>query len=118
MTYKNILKSFIIFLSTIIIFNTINTILYYNNILNSNTVQILEILSLAATTIITSFYIGLKSKNKGYINGIIAGSTISIISIVTGLILKEKITILSIITYILIILLATFSSILGINKKK
>ena len=118
MTYKNCLKGLIIFLGIIIGISLINTILYYNDLLNSKTIEIIETITLILATIITSFYIGLKSKNKGYINGLITGIVIVVVSLILSLLLKEKITIIKVISYVLIILLSTTSSILGINRKK
>ena len=118
MIYKNYLKGLLIFLGIIIGISLINTILYYNNIFSYKIIQLVEMFTLIIATAVTGLYIGLKSKNKGYINGIILGIIIILISLITSFILKEKITIISIITYALLIVLTTGTSILGINRKK
>lgn len=118
MTYKNYIKAFLIFIG-IIIFSTLTiTLLYNKDIININIVRILEIITLALSSILSGFYIGLKSKNKGYINGLILGGIIIITLLILSLIISKKISLINIIAYLLILIVITMSSILGINKRK
>lgn len=118
MTYKNYIKSLLIFTGIIIISTLLITVFYHKNMINNNTISILKKLILPISTIITGFYIGLKSKNKAYINGLTLGMIIISIIIIIRLIIVKEIKLINIITYILILLIITISSILGINKKR
>ena len=118
MTYKNCIKGLLLFLGTLLILSLLNTILYHYDIINSNMIKILEITTLILSTIISGFYIGIKSKNKGYINGLTLGGIITVILIILKIIINKKITLISILIYLILLLLTISSSILGINKKK
>lgn len=118
MNYKNFLKGILLFISITVILSLINTTLYYNNILGTKIVQVLEIVTLLISTFISGFYIGIKSQNKAYINGIILGLIFILISLSITLFTKQELNLLSIITYLLLITVATTSSIIGINNKK
>lgn len=118
MSYKIYLKGLLIFLGIIVGLSFINTIFYYKDFFTNNIINISEIISLIIATLATGLYIGLNSKNKGYINGLILGLIITILSVFLNVILKQKITIVIIATYLLLIILAVGSSILGINHKK
>lgn len=118
MTYKNYLKSLGFFLIIIMGISLLNTILYYNDIIGGKISSLIELLTLFVATFTSGFYLGFKSSNKGYINGLILGGIIIGISLLLTLIFKEKLTLVSLFTYILVLAFATFSSILGINRKK
>lgn len=117
--FMKYLKSFIIYLSIFLITFIINTTLSYFDILKENTTMIFNILSFIISIFISSIYIGLKSNNKGYIEGIKQGTIITLfIIIISNIVLKNKLTILSFLSYIIIIVISTIGSIIGINKKK
>lgn len=118
MTYKNYIKGLLIFICCILITTIIITFLYNKDLITLTVVKILDIISLGLSGIITGFFIGLKSKNKGYINGLIISGIISIILILLNIIINHRINSNSIIAYIILIFLITMSSICGINKKK
>jgi putative membrane protein (TIGR04086 family) len=118
MTYKNFMKSILIFLTLIIFSTLIITIFYHNNLINLKTVKILELLNLLISSLISGLYIGIKSKNKAYINGLILGSIITFPLILLSILINRKITIISLIIYILVLLIIIISSIIGINKRR
>lgn len=118
MTYKNYIKSLLIFIGIILISTLLITFLYHKDIININSINIFKKLILPISTIITGFYIGIKSKNKAYINGLTIGTIIISIIIFLRLVILKEIKIINIIIYILILLIITVSSILGINKKR
>lgn len=115
---KNYLKAILLFIIIILILSLIITTLYNYNIINSNITKILEIIALLTSSIISGFYIGLKSKNKGYINGLTIGGTITIIILLLNIIINRNITITTILVYLAVMLTITTSSIFGINKRK
>ncbi len=118
MIYKNFLKGLAIFTSIILVASLIMTILYDKDILTYKSVSIVEFLSLTVATFITGFYLGLKSSNKAYISGLALGGIITVASLILSLLTAQKIGIISLVTYLFIIVVATASSILGINQKK
>ena len=94
MTYKNYIKSLLIFIGIILISTLLITFLYHKDIININTINIFKKLILPISTIIISIIIFLR------------------------LVILKEIKIINIIIYILILLIITISSILGINKKR
>jgi putative membrane protein (TIGR04086 family) len=94
------------------------TFLYHKNIINTKIVTILEITSLIISTITTGLYLGLKSKNKGYINGLSLSGIIIGILLILNILISKKITLINIIIYSLILIITTTSSIIGINKRR
>ena len=118
MTYKNYIKSLLIFLGIIISSSLIITFLYHKNIINTKLVTTLTIISLLTSTTITGFFLGIKSKNKGYINGLILSGMIIAILLILKIVISKKITLINILIYLLIIVITTTSSIIGINKRR
>ena len=118
MTYKNYIKSLLIFLGIILSSSLIITLLYHKNIINTNLVTTLNIISLLISTTITGFYLGIKSKNKGYINGLTLSGIIIGILLILKIIISKKITFINIVIYLFIIIITTTSSIIGINKRR
>lgn len=91
------------------------TLLYYFNLINERTYDILKLIILLFTVFINSFILGKNTKKKDYIEGIIYGIIlISILLILTIILSKVKIKLLVFYPLILI------TSILGssINKIK
>ena len=118
MTYKNYIKAILIFIIIVITTAFTTTILYNQSIINFIVVKILEIIGLLIASISSGFYIGINSKNKGYINGIILGGLITLILFLLSLLITKKIVLINIIAYTIMIIVITISSILGINKRK
>jgi putative membrane protein (TIGR04086 family) len=92
--------------------------LYYFNITNQLFTNIIKVISILLSSFTTGFYIGKKSKNNGYINGLIQGTIIILILLILNIIFSRNVTLIFFIIYILIIITTTIGSIIGINKKK
>lgn len=92
------------------------TLLYYFNIINDKTYQVLKLIILLSSIFINSFILGTKSKTKGYLEGIKYGVLIiSIILIITLITYKLQTKLL--IYYPLILITSTLGSMIGITKK-
>lgn len=117
MKYKLHIKSIILFFILIILLSSINTFLFYFNIINKYTANIISIISLIIASTTTGIYIGIKSINKAYINSSIVSSFIFIITLLFKLIITRNIKITFFLIYIIVSLLIITSSIIAINKK-
>ena len=118
MTY---IKKYLIFLSTtilsIILFLFLLTILYYFNIINETTYNILKIVSLIISIFFNSLFLGKKAKNKGYLEGIKLILPLIVISLIPTIILS-KFTISILIYYLIMLISGSLGSMIGINMKK
>lgn len=117
MKYKLHIKSIILFYILIILTSSINTCLFYFNIINKFTSNIISIISIITTSIITGIYIGIKSKNKAYINSSVVALSILTISLLLKIIITRNINITFFLVYIVLSILIIMSSIITINKK-
>ncbi|MBQ9019399.1 MAG: TIGR04086 family membrane protein [Bacilli bacterium] len=92
------------------------TLLYYFNIINEKTYQILKLIVLLISIFINSFILGSKSNIKGYLEGIKYGVIlITIILIITLITYKLQYKLL--IYYPLILITSTLGSMIGKAKK-
>lgn len=118
MTYiKKYGKRLIFTIISIIISLFILTILYYFNIISSNTNKILKIIIILSNIFISSFILGKNTPSKGYLEGIKLSFLILPIFIIFSLItstLKFKV----IIYYLIISITSILGSMIGINRKK
>lgn len=113
------LKVFFINIIIFLIIILVSSTLSYFNIINNTTNNILKIMSIIISNFISGIYIGLKSQNKGYIEGIkVGGITILILGILSFLFFNSKLNVLNIIYYLTIFILTIIGSIIGINKRK
>lgn len=101
----------------IIVFSFLLNILNYFDILNSSVYKGILLLFLVISIISGSYYLGYKSDNKGYLNGIYFGVIISLLFIIISLIFKEKVTVSSFIYYLIIIIISSIGGTIGINNK-
>ena len=93
------------------------TTLYYFNLLNHTTYNILKIILLILSLFINSFILGKSTHQKGYLEGIKLSSPIIIIFLITTLLTNNfKFTI--IIYYIIILIASSLGSMIGISTKK
>ena len=76
----------------------------------------LKILIILLSSFFSGFYIGFKSNNKGYINGVKFSLIIISIFLLSSLSVKGF-KFISIIYYLIIIIVITLGSMLGINRK-
>lgn len=112
------LKTILFFISIVLILNLLSTILYYFNITSEKTNSILKIINFVITFIVSGIHIGRRSNKKGWIEGLKISSMIVLISILTIMILPSiKFTINTILYYVLIVLITSVGSMIGINFK-
>lgn len=94
------------------------TILYYYNLINQNTYKILKIIVILLNIFISSFILGKKASNKGYLEGIkfsiIIILLLLILTLIFNLTFKPKI----ILYYFIILTTSTLGSMIGISKNK
>lgn len=109
---KSLLYFFIPFLSIIFII----TLLYYFDFINTNLMKYLKLITIIISCFISGLKIGKLSNNKGYLKGLILSLEIIFIFFIISLIFKN-INWYQIIYYIIIILITTIASMIGINKK-
>lgn len=93
------------------------TCLYYFNIISSNTYKFLKIIIILANIFISSFILGRKAINKGYLEGIKLAVIIIPIFIILTIITKETLKLKVILYYLIILITSTFGGMIGISKK-
>ena len=113
---KKLLKATIYWIVSLLIFALLINTLNYLNIINYKTLQILKIIFSLISIFIGGFIIGKNAVKKGWIEGLKFGILIAIIFLLISLVLKT-LALDKIIYIILIIIVSTFGSIIGINKK-
>ena len=111
----NYVKSYLYFLIPLIILLFLLTIFYYFDIISQNTTKYLKIGIVIISALIGGFQIGQYSNTKGYLQGIILGTIISIIFFIISLFTKD-LKPSQILYYLIIIITTTIGGILGINK--
>lgn len=115
----NYAKSLLWGIGIIFVLSLLTTIFHYFNILSTNGLQIVTMIVPILALIFSSFYLGRRSKEKGWLEGLkLGGSYLVIITLLAFLIFRHEFQI-KILLYDTIILLSTmFGSMLGINFKK
>ena len=114
---KKYSKTIFLNILEILIFLFILTILYYYNIINNKTYQILKLITLLLSIFINSYLLKTKSKTKSYIDGIKYG-IIFIILIFIPTIILSKISNKLLIYYPLILSTSTLASMMKYKKNK
>ena len=111
------IKSLGLFLLSLLVLNIIISIFSYLEIFNLNISKILMIISLIISSLLSGIYLGLRTNQKGYIEGLKLSLIVLIIFTFFNLILRNfnKYTI---IYYLIITILIVLGSMIGINKKK
>ncbi len=94
------------------------TTLYYFNIISSATYNILKIVVLLINIFISSFILGKKANNRGYLEGIKLSIMIISILIILSLILNLSLKPRVIIYYLIITSTSIFGSMVGISRKR
>lgn len=113
----NYLKSMFYTLSTILLGTIMITLFNYFNILKGIPLKITMLIIPILGLFIGGFLLGKVSTKKGFAEGLKYGIIWTLILISINLITKSF-SLTSIIYYILLLLISTFSGVLGINKKK
>ena len=110
------LKYYLNIIITLLITSFICSTLSYFSILTKwKNIIILFIFILSI--LINSFILGIKTKNKGYLEGLKLGFSIIITFLFIRLILKKKI-LKQIVLYLIILISSLLGSIIGINKQE
>lgn len=117
--YLKYLKGLILVLGVLFSSTLLISILYYLNILNDGFNNYLLLLSSFISMLVGGIYIGLKSKEKGYIEGLKIGLiSIFILMILSIILYKTNINSKNIIYYLILLSSSILGSMIGINKKK
>lgn len=112
------IKTFGFEIALIIIFSLIYTILYYFDITSSSVNNVLKIISFILVFSMSGIYIGKRSNKKGYLEGLKISLVTITLFISISLLFKYKINIYQIVYYLIILIVTTLSSMIGINFKK
>ncbi len=108
----------LITLASIIITLLLTTILYYFNIINPSTYNILKIVSLLLVILINSIFLGKKAKSKGYLEGLKLSLLIIFIFIILTLLFTKTFHLKYLIYYIIIMITSILGGMLGISTRK
>lgn len=92
------------------------TILYYFNLINEKTFEVLKLITLLITIFINSFILGKNTKKKSYLEGIIYGIVLITILLLLTIVLS-KIQIKLLIFYPLILITSILGSMMSKIKK-
>ena len=92
------------------------TILYYYDFINLGTYNILKLVILLFSTLISSIYLGTKAKQKGYLEGIKLALIIITLFIIPTIILSNF-SLKILIYYLIILITCSLGSMIGINIK-
>ena len=114
---KNYFKSFIYFISIILIGSIIVTIFHYFSLLNLNIINILNIILSIISIFISSFILGKQCKQKGYLEGLKFGIIIILFITIINLFL-HNLTLKIIIFYLILLITSILGSMIGITKHK
>ena len=105
-------------LGSLFILTLLTTTLYYFNLINPTTYNILKIITLLLTLFINSLILGTKTKSKGYIEGIKLSLIVIITFLLLTLILTKTFQLKYILYYLIILITSTLGSMIGISLKK
>ena len=114
---KNLLKSILYFFIFVLVTNIIITFFNYFNLLNSNIINLLKFITPVLGIFGISYYLGKKSVKKGYLEGLKLGSIIILVFLIISLILKSF-GLKNLVYYLILLLISTLGSMIGINRKK
>ena len=115
---KKYLFQLLITFISLFVLTTLATTLYFFNLINPTTYNILKIVILLLTLFINSLILGKKAKCKGYLEGIKLSSIIIIIFMLLTLLFTKSFDIKYIIYYLIIIITSILGSMIGISLKK
>jgi len=113
---KNYGYSLIVFIISLLGINLVTTILNYFNLLNTKVISIMEFVLILISLFVSSYILGTKSKQKGYLEGLkLAGIIVLLFKLLV--ILLDKFMVKSLIYYAILILTSVLGSMVGINRK-
>lgn len=117
MKLKNYLKGLLFFFIPFIILLLIIHTFYYFDIFSNQIMKYLKIIIILISSLVSGFYIGYTSNNKGYINGLKLSLIIIILFFISNLFIA-KFKFITLIYYLIISLVIIIGSMIGINKKE
>jgi len=116
---KKLSFSFIYIISSLLIITFFITLLNYFNIINNKIISIFNILIPTVCLFIGGFYIGKKSSNNGYLEGLKLGTLFSIFLLIFNfLAFDNSFKLKYLLFYLIIIISCILGSMIGINKRK
>lgn len=113
---KKYLISLLYFIIPFIVLLLLSTLLYYFDIISNEGMKYLKLITIIISLFIGGFKIGKESEKKGYQKGLIFGGIIIFLSFITSLI-TNSFKINNLIFYLIIIIISTISSMIGVLKK-
>ena len=116
-TVKNYLKGLLYFFIPFFTLILLISILYYFDILNNQVIKYFKIITLLVSSLVSGFYIGRKSISKGYLNGLKLSGGIAILFLIINLIMGDF-KWYHLVYYLIMIVVTSIGSMLGINQKK
>lgn len=114
---KKYLLSILITILSITLTLLLTTTIYYFNLINHQTYNVLKIIFLILSLFINSFILGKHSSRKGYLEGIKLSIPIIIIFLLISL-FTNNFKFSLIIYYLIILITSVFGSMVGISTKK
>lgn len=116
---KKLVFSFLYIIGTILISTFIVTFLNYFNIISDKVISIFKILIPIISLFVGGFYIGKKSDNKGYLEGLKLSLIFSIFLLIFNfLALSNSFKFKYLLFYLIIIISCVLGSMIGININK
>ena len=116
--HMKLIKSLVISIVLLLLFNIPITILDYYNLVNDKLINILQVISFIIIFIISGLFLGFKLRKKALVNGLKLSSIFIALLSLLILISPLEFTINTFISYILIIILVNIGTFIGVNKKK
>lgn len=111
-------KALLISITTLFVFTFILTVLNYINLIKFNIVNILEIIILFITIFSGSFYVGKKSKQKGWLEGLKFGLIFLIILVLFDYLgFNIKFELKNLLYYCILLASSILGSMIGISFK-
>lgn len=92
------------------------TVLYYFDFINGTVYKVLKIIIVLLNIFISSFILGKKASNKGFLEGIKLALIVIPIFIVLALLTKEALKIRVILYYFILLATSTFGGMVGISR--
>ncbi len=94
------------------------TTLYYFDLINNNTYKVLKIIIILLNIFISSFILGKKAENKGYLEGLKLAIIVIPVFFILAILTKEALKLKILLYYFIITLTSTFGGMVGISKQK
>lgn len=114
---KKILKFFLTTLISIAVSSLILTVIYYFDIINGNTYNIIKMGIVIISLLVNSFLLGKNSNKYGLVEGLKLGGLFLILTLIISAVTKTSFGIRTLIYSIIILLTTGAGAVIGINRK-